>query len=68
MRGFIVNRPGRHATHGDDDNIATLDEYVRSARRLADIVRRALDHPGTVNRGAMRRALETFERTDYRAL
>lgn len=60
--------PHEHATHGHDDDIPSLDDYIRSAHRLAVIVRRALDHPQTVNRGAMRRALEAFERTDYKAL
>lgn len=63
-----MNDPHEHATHGHSDDIPTLDEYLKSAQRLATIVRRALDNPKSVNRGAMRRALEAFERTDYKAL
>lgn len=63
-----MNDPHPHATHGHRDDEPTLDEYLKAAARLATIVRRALDNPRSVNRGAMRRALEAFERVDYKSM
>ncbi len=60
--------PHPHSTHGHDDEPPTLDEYLKAAQRLATLVRRALDNPKSVNTGAMRRALEAFERVDYKAM
>lgn len=45
----------------------TLDDYLKSAMDLAATVRRAFDHPHSVSRSELKKALEKFERMDKEA-
>lgn len=53
---------------GEWQALPMLDEYIRSAEGIARLVREMFDHPGTVKRPDLLKALEEFERCDYQAM
>ena len=46
----------------------TVDEYFTAAHKLAALLRKAFDHPGSVKRPELLTALERFEQVDYHAM
>lgn len=50
------------------DSTPTVDDYFRAATKLADLMRRAFDQPGSVKQKELLTALKAFEKIDYKAM
>lgn len=60
--------PAQAGKQPQDTSQPTLDEWVGASVRTHVLLRRAFDRPGSVKRGELLAALETFERLDLEAM